>query len=394
MIKTYDGTSYKRLGGKPGDRAPAIGVKRERSLYTAVGGETSINLAATSPALSYLPGNAQIAVKRSSGGALIGSIDFFELSPSSIGFPITDPLIAGEVVEITKEVSVTAVMAATARPDAYTATATAGQTLVQADFSWAYNLNPSKGVGAVDVRLHGVSQTRGVDYTEVNLGTANTNQITFLVALVGGENIQILPLYQALDTSAAATSFNGIQLSNVQSALSAGTQAFVDQSALISVPATTIVGRAKIPDLANDFRASFGVERIPVQSIYQLQNEFGPNGEIVWAAVNDDRGLIRFVGGGWGLLNDSSGVRPGSFVATDYLEITFYGTGLNILAYNNASINYPLIVDGSAGSSVSLLLTVPPFWALEITSLIQFCRSYLILRWVSTRLSSLMLAQR
>lgn len=198
MIKTYDGTSFKRLGGKPGDKSPAVGVKRPRTLYTAVGGETSINLSATSPAISYLPGNAQISVKRSSGGALISGFDFFELTPSSIGFPSTDPLVAGEVVEIIQDVVITAVMAAVVRPDAYTSTGVLGQTLITADFSWAYNLNPSKGIGAVEVCLHGLSLTRGVDYTEVNLATANTNQITLVDPLVGGENIQILPLYHHL----------------------------------------------------------------------------------------------------------------------------------------------------------------------------------------------------
>ena len=356
MIKTYDGTSFKRLGGKPGDKSPAVGVKRPRTLYTAVGGETSINLSSTSPAISYLPGNAQISVKRSSGGgALISGFDFFELTSSSIGFPSTDPLIAGEVVEIIQDVVITAVMATAVRPDAYTATGVLGQTLITADFSWAYNLNPSKGVGAVQVNLHGTALTRGVDYTEVNLSVTNTNQITLVDPLVGGENIQILPLYEALDTSAAATSFNGTQIASIQAGLSAGTQAFVDTSSLISVPNTAIVGRAKIVDITNDLRASFGIERIAVQQIVQLQNEFGPNGEPVFSAVNDDRGLIRAVGSWTNPTDSFAGSRLNSSSSgTDFIEITFFGTGINIIGVIDNGIRvFTYSVDGGSASTPS-----------------------------------------
>jgi hypothetical protein len=38
-------------------------------------------------------------------------LDFFELTPSSIGFPVSDPLIAGEIVEITLDFLATGVMA-------------------------------------------------------------------------------------------------------------------------------------------------------------------------------------------------------------------------------------------------------------------------------------------
>lgn len=38
--------------------------------------------------------------------------------------------------------------------------------------------------------------------------------------------------------------------------IGAASQAFVDESALIDVPHTTIKGRAQIPDIANDLKAS------------------------------------------------------------------------------------------------------------------------------------------
>jgi hypothetical protein len=119
----------------------------------------------------------------------------------------------------------------------------------------------------------------------------------------------------------------------------------------ISVPYTTIVNRASIPDLANDAGVSFGVNRIMVQSIYQLQDEFGPNGEPVFAAVNDERGMMRFVGG-WNSQTDY-----GSYIyslnTNDYVEITFYGTGLNALIRTPqaalSSMTYS--VDGNTATS-------------------------------------------
>ena len=345
MIRTNDGTSYKRVGGLSGDRSPLVGFQRQRALYTAAGGETSISTAALSPSISFFPGQNQITVKRSSGGVGISSIDFFETSPTTIGFPTSDPLVAGEIVEIIREMSVSGVAIAQPRPDIFTASATAGQTLVTAGFSWPYNMNPAYGQGAVRVYLHGVLQTRGIDYSEVNLSTANTNQVLFLDSLIGGENITIIPAYQVLDQSAAASTFLGQQNVQFQAALSAGFQGFVDQSATISVPSTAIVGRAKIPDLANDLRCSMGLERIQVQQIVELQNEFGPNGERVYGALNDDRGLIRYVGS-WINNNDTAGARATTTDTASYVEITFYGTGLSLLVAANSTRDHRATVDG------------------------------------------------
>jgi hypothetical protein len=93
-----------------------------------------------------------------------------------------------------------------------------------------------------------------------------------------------------------------------------------------------------------------GVERIPVQSIYQLQNEFGANGEPVWAAVNDDIGRIRFVGN-WANTTGATGPGVQSGSSADYVEITFYGTGLNFLFFaSGAGYDWRATVDGGAES--------------------------------------------
>jgi hypothetical protein len=132
----------------------------------------------------------------------------------------------------------------------------------------------------------------------------------------------------------------------------AGTQGFVDQSSLITVPYTAIVGRAQIPDITNDLRASLGIERIPIQQIQLLQNEQGPNGEPVYSVMNDDRGLIRFVGTITPLYPTAGS--PIQIYAGSYCEITFYGTGLNALLYFGGVTRdlRPTVDGGTEGSTI------------------------------------------
>jgi hypothetical protein len=115
-----------------------------------------------------------------------------------------------------------------------------------------------------------------------------------------------------------------------------------------TAPNTTIQNRAKV---TRSLKAIAGVERIHVKGINRLQNEFGPNGEQVWEADNKDS-RIRFVGG-W--LNSSAtygSYIPSSASISDFLEITFYGTGLNLLVILNSSgYNFVASVDGGVESS-------------------------------------------
>lgn len=119
----------------------------------------------------------------------------------------------------------------------------------------------------------------------------------------------------------------------------------------ISVPNTAIINRAQINDFANDMGVRFGVERIPTQRSYQLSNEFGATGQPVWGIVGDTFDQIRVVGTG-----GSTVVSSGQYISlknNDYIEITFYGTGLNLL-YNpdNAGRDLKKSVDGGSESDV------------------------------------------
>ena len=154
----------------------------------------------------------------------------------------------------------------------------------------------------------------------------------------------------------------------VGDALKAGFQNFVDQSATRVATVTTgapaagyfyssIVGRAPIPDISNDLRASFGVERIMTQQIAQLQNEFGTGGEPVYSVVGDDRGLIRFVSvAGLSIHNGAYG-QAIDFSNGDYAEIVFYGTGLNILVpFTNTTGAKVIAASVDGGAEVANIL--------------------------------------
>lgn len=122
---------------------------------------------------------------------------------------------------------------------------------------------------------------------------------------------------------------------------------FVD-AALISVPNTTILNRAQIRNLAADMGPRMGVDRIIASQAFEIMNEFGANGERVFAAMNDDRGLIRYVGN-WTSQVSNEGPLMVNLSTTDYVEIAFYGTGLNILMnLGVASLDLRPTVDGGA----------------------------------------------
>ena len=61
---------------------------------------------------------------------------------------------------------------------------------------------------------------------------------------------------------------------------------------LIEAPFTTIQNRAKVNQ---SFQPVFGNERVVVNSISKVINEFGPNGEPVWETDKADS-RIRFYG--------------------------------------------------------------------------------------------------
>lgn len=118
----------------------------------------------------------------------------------------------------------------------------------------------------------------------------------------------------------------------------------------IDAPYTTIKNEQgnprQIADLANNMKVSMGVERVSITKLSKVFNEFGSAGEPVHK-TNDDR--IRFVGASWMFENTTAGTMPmlpSGTAFNDYVEITFYGTGLNLLSESGVGVSGSASVDG------------------------------------------------
>lgn len=99
---------------------------------------------------------------------------------------------------------------------------------------------------------------------------------------------------------------------------------------LVAAPFTTITdlsGNArKLPDPSKTIRPLMGIERIQIGSLDLSANEDGPLGELVYTVARDQR--IKCYGN-CTLRSDSSGMRL-TLATPATLEITFYGTGINL----------------------------------------------------------------
>ena len=115
-----------------------------------------------------------------------------------------------------------------------------------------------------------------------------------------------------------------------------------------TAPNTTIQNRAKV---VRSLKAIAGVERIMCKGVNILPDEFGPNGEQVLESSDKDS-RIRMVGSGWISIADASGTSIQSSTLGDFLEITFYGTGVNwVYATYSIAADLRVSVDGGAEGS-------------------------------------------
>jgi hypothetical protein len=116
----------------------------------------------------------------------------------------------------------------------------------------------------------------------------------------------------------------------------------------VDAPFTSIQGRAKVTDFSKDLLPRMGTERIMFLGLASLFSEFGPAGESVFKPISDTYDQVRFVGTGWSAANDNQGQRvvtPNN--SSDFMEITFYGTGLNLLCNATDCLNMSYSVDGA-----------------------------------------------
>lgn len=113
---------------------------------------------------------------------------------------------------------------------------------------------------------------------------------------------------------------------------------------------STIQNRAKID---SSLKVIFGNERVHVNSLNLLTKEFGPNGESVYEPDNGDT-RIRFFGRvATYFSTDGQHIRMESGTDNKGVEITFYGTGLNIIGWRNGGVNRNLTlkVDNNSASA-------------------------------------------
>jgi len=94
-----------------------------------------------------------------------------------------------------------------------------------------------------------------------------------------------------------------------------------------------------------------GVDRIISHKIQEIENESGPSGQRVFKSLNDYRDLIRFVGN-WINVTGDFGTRAfAGNNTTDFIEVVFYGTGLNLLnRLGGGGYDIRVTVDGGSES--------------------------------------------
>jgi hypothetical protein len=251
--------------------------------------------------------------------------------------------------------------------NSYYAVSTAGQTSIASlGFSIDTVNNPDVFFLFVDGKKLRLGST--ADYTFAAVAADGTSSsISLNQTLPAGLNIQAYKL--GLKPEIQFQMDN--RFTQLYANQTAGFQGFVSQTDNIIVATSSsgtppsgqfyssITGRASMVDLSQDLKPRFGIERSTVQAIQQVQNEFGPNGERIWSTPNDTFGQIRFVGQ-WVSSDDNNGPRPQSNGSntTDFMEVTFYGTGLNLNLNTFSGFTAVYAVDGGSESSVPNLSTL------------------------------------
>jgi len=146
------------------------------------------------------------------------------------------------------------------------------------------------------------------------------------------------------------------QLRDIGKILEKSSDSFQDPP-LISAPFTTITDLSgntrKLADPSKTLRPAMGIERIHTKAKVLVANEKGANGEQVWK-IQDGDDRVRFVGE-WGGSSNTHGqaiTNPASSSGDNYIEITFYGTGLNLLRLSTGNLrDIRISVDGGAEGS-------------------------------------------
>lgn len=249
----------------------------------------------------------------------------------------------------------------------YTAESTANQTTINLPFQIDTVNAADSFLLMVDGKVLTPGSTNDYQFAGVDsFGFSSTISLNY--SLSAGLNIQAIKLGLKKETEFVQDA----RFTALYEGIDQGLQGFVRTSDLMVATSSagapgsglfysSIQNRASMPDLRTDLKARMGVERIQTQTFFPIPNEFGPNGEVVYGTSNDVLGQIRFVGGAWYQTTDASGNSmfiPTPYSAgTDYVEVTFYGTGLNLLTRISSGTTWDVRsqVDGGTESAGTIL---------------------------------------
>jgi hypothetical protein len=244
----------------------------------------------------------------------------------------------------------------------YSAVSTLGQTTVaNLGFTVDTTLNVP-GLVIVDGKILTRGTGNDFDFSAV-AADGTSSSILFNITLPAGLNIQVVKL-GAKKESEFQTDNRFTQLYEAQGQ---AFQGFINTSSAVVIPTastgtpaagtfyTSISNRASMPDPSQNLRAQMGVDRIITQQLTLTANESGPASEAVYLAANDTAGQVRFIGN-WNSTTTANGNVITSTTTGDSVEVTFFGTGLNILdlAFSNAVYSdLAVTVDGVAGTNLT-----------------------------------------
>jgi hypothetical protein len=247
-----------------------------------------------------------------------------------------------------------------------------GKTRLQLSWTYPVGVNPGTANGSIEVYLNGQKIPRFIDatltpdasYIELDERTIelDTDYSSFAFSL---EVIRRVAVVDQSETNTTA-------LSEIQEAAKLQLQSFVDQSKLLTPTSVTgtpaagtfyssVLNRKPIVDLTQDLLPRMAIDRQQAQGIYRITNESGPNGEVVFGLVGDKFDQVRMVGGAWAYIANTDGAFPVTGNTADYVEITFYGTGLNFLTFcsNTNTLDLRASVNGGAEGGNLLPTTTP-----------------------------------
>jgi len=236
---------------------------------------------------------------------------------------------------------------------------TASQTVINLSFAIDTVNAADSLMLMVDGKVLSVGSAYDFTFTSID-SLGFSSQVTLTAAIPAGLNIQAWKLGLKKENEFGVDT----RFTNLYNALDDSFQGYVTLPQMTATATTgspgtglfhsTITNRSSMPDLRLDLKPRMGIERIPIQNVYQIQNEFGPNGETVYGTVNDIHNQIRLIGN---ISNNVSANGPAAVInLSDSVEITFYGTGLNIaLIQAAAGQTYTFTVTDNGGATLNTI---------------------------------------